>query len=166
MVVVWWDNYCFMCLMLCFWQQGDKCLFQGLVVGLGFEFCGVVGCQYFVGVYCYQLVKLFGFFYVGGGYQYVYCWLVLVNIVDKFLELCLGEGIDVSGWFIKDQQLWIVDQCVVQVEFLFYFFGEFFGGVIVKWCQFGILQQFVDVQFVFGFIVVEQVGEEVDVFIY
>ena len=161
-----WDNYRPMRLTLCFWQQGDKRLLQGLAAGLGFELCGAAGRQHLAGVHRHQPVKALGLFHVGGGHQHAHRRLALANTVDKLPELRPGEGIDAGGRFIKDQQLRIVDQRAAQAELLLHPTGEFSGGAIAKRRQPGTLQQLVDAQFALGFIVAEQAGEEVDVFIH
>jgi hypothetical protein len=79
---------------------------------------------------------------------------------------CARERVDAGGRFIKDQQLRVVDQRAAQAELLLHPTGEFTGGAIAKRRQPGALQQLVDAQFALGFIVAEQAGEEVDVFIH
>jgi len=52
--------------------------------------------------------------------------------VYKFPELTSGEWVDTCGWFVKYEQVRVVDQGTAKTEFLFHSTGKFPCWAILK----------------------------------
>jgi len=159
------DDHLFMRQALSVGKQGDKRLLQRLTCRVRFKLIGAAGRQNFPRVHGYQPVKALRLFHVSGGDQYAHLRLTLANVVDQIPKLRPREGIDAGGRFIEDQQLRVVNKRAAQAELLLHPPGEFPRRTVAKRRQAGTLEQFIDTDVAFGFIMAEQTGEEINVFI-
>ena len=148
-----------------FGKQSDKRLFQRLTCRMRFKLIGAAGCQNFPRVHGYQPVKTFRLLHVSGGDQHAHVRLTLANAVDQIPKLGSREGIDAGGRFIKNQQLRVVNKRAAQAELLLHPAGEFSRRTVAKRRQAGTLQQLIDADVAFGFIMAEQTSKEIDIFI-
>ena len=148
-----------------FGKQGDKRLFQRLTRRVRFKLIGAAGRQNFPRVHGHQPVKALRLLHVSGGDQDAHLRLTLADAVDQIPKLRPREGIDAGGGFIEDQQLRVVNERAAQAELLLHPPGELSCRAVAKRRQAGTLEQLIDADVAFGFIMAEQTGEEIDVFI-
>lgn len=113
---------------------------------------GFVGQQYLVFVYdCYCWVQVGYVFYDVGGQDYCY---VFVDGCQQVEEVVVFFWVQVGGGFIDDYQVWVVEQCLGDIEVLVYVVGV--GVQFVFVC---VLQVYLLQQVVYYFVVLVFVGD-------